>query len=336
MTDLPAFSAPSSPLFPRLRTSLADYLDTFQARRAAGETPFRTALANNSNAMLGAGTALLNGGRNAWSNAFQGFAQGSQMDQQRRQQAEDDRRRSEAEAAIASALGGAPQPFQDLAAAGVYDPGLGWLQDQYAAPADRPYTEDVNGVKRYIDTGEPVFPGVEAQPDGPDPTAEGALRDDYLKVDQDYRDVASQYQNISNLWQDDTGTSDIALVNSFQRMVDPGVAVREGEYAVIAGAAGIQQQVQLWFAQINNGVQLTPSQREQIKDTADRLYAASLRGHETVVDFFTQTALAYEFDPARIIVPWTMPQNGELPVVPSAENPFGIPATPPAARSWGL
>ena len=119
----------------------------------AGNRPFLGGLRDNSNALLlgGAGMAQGRGGFGP------GFAQGAQVDQanadQRRQLAEQE--------AYQQAVSGLQIPDSIAPIAPYLNPGQLAPVLLPQAPGDREMREDQNGVLRYVDTQEPVFPGVE-------------------------------------------------------------------------------------------------------------------------------------------------------------------------------
>lgn len=120
--------------------------------------PFIT---NNSNALMGFGMGMLGGGpsrSDAWASAFSGWSQGSALDQQRRAQEQAAAEEQAQREAIMAAIGGAPEPFQQLAGAGVYEPGMNWLMDQYAPPADPLMTVGANSAIYDRSTGEWIMP----------------------------------------------------------------------------------------------------------------------------------------------------------------------------------
>lgn len=125
-----------------------------QDRREQG-FPF---LSQNSGALLGAGMNLLNGGRDAWSNAFQGLSQGAQGDRQRAEQQRQEEERARLEEAVMGATGNAPPELQGLFAA-VPELGAQFALDEYTRSITPTgggmgggYVDEVrNGILGYVD-----------------------------------------------------------------------------------------------------------------------------------------------------------------------------------------
>lgn len=93
-----------------------------------------------------------------------------------------------------------------------------------------------------------------------------------------YNSVAAEAnglkQLISNAKHDPNGTSDIAIVNMFQRLADPGVAVREGDVALIQAAQGVLPRVNNVAAWIQKGNRLTPQTRANMLRLIDPIVNA--------------------------------------------------------------
>ena len=73
----------------------------------------------------------------------------------------------------------------------------------------------------------------------------------------------------------ETGVMDIALINIFQRMIDPGVSVREGDVELLQSAMGVQAKLGLWLNKVTGeGVKLTKEARAEM--------------FQLITDFYTQ------------------------------------------------
>lgn len=111
-------------LFPNIRTA-------FQPGEDGAASPFRQWRTDNSNALIGAGTALLNGGRNAWGNAGQGFLAGRQMDDQAAERRRQEQEQQQQQAALNALIAGAPAEaiptLEGLVAAGYGDAAAGYM-----------------------------------------------------------------------------------------------------------------------------------------------------------------------------------------------------------------
>ena len=71
------------------------------------------------------------------------------------------------------------------------------------------------------------------------------------------------------------GIRDIALINSYQRMIDPAT-VREGDVALQQASASAQERAGIYLARLREGKFLTPEQRTEMRRLADNFYYAYL------------------------------------------------------------
>lgn len=177
---------------------------------------------------------------------------------------------------------------------------------------DRERAADQNGVLRFIDNGQPVFPGVEAAPNVQD---EGALRDDFDRLTADIRDTVAAYSRIEAAYANPTGPGDIALIFAFMRMLDPASTVREGEFATAQQTTGIPGWIANLYNQAISGVRLNDQQRTEFLEQARMLREAAVARYDQVGEFFRGLATDYNFDPNRIVRP--------IDAVGAANDPLG-------------
>jgi hypothetical protein len=106
-----------------------------------------------------------------------------------------------------------------------------------------------------------------------------------------------------------TGAGDITAINAFQRMVDPGVAVREGDVALLQKAIpGFDR----WWLKVQNlavGDQLTPEVRKQLQKGADTILAARLKAGKANLDNFKKQAQDSGIDPKTLIPDFELPPS---------------------------
>jgi hypothetical protein len=91
------------------------------------------------------------------------------------------------------------------------------------------------------------------------------------------------------------GAGDITAINAFQRLVDPGVSVREGDVKLLQSASSwlARMNPSYWIEQLKQGSKLPPETREAMRTLARQMYAARARTYsERVGDVFKQQAAA--------------------------------------------
>lgn len=113
---------------------------------------------------------------------------------------------------------------------------------------------------------------------------------------------------------------DIAAINAFQRMVDPGVAVREGDVTLLQSALPKYQRVWLDAQNVlSSAGKLTPELRAQFSTIADELYKTRVaNANERTLPRFKKVATAAG-------IPFDLVGEEFSPEAPGAPNSGGIP-----------
>lgn len=86
------------------------------------------------------------------------------------------------------------------------------------------------------------------------------------------REVVQAFEKVRSAAQNPSPMSDIALIYSYMKMLDPGSVVREGEFATAQNAAGIPDQLRNRLNQWLKGGRLNPQQRQQIVAEARKVH----------------------------------------------------------------
>ena len=152
----------------------------------------------------------------------------------------------------------------------------------------RQTAKDRNDILRYVDNGEPVFPGVEDTIEelrGRDyNTIASGLRTEILRRNADFEDIANSWDRISA--SEPTAAGDLALIFNYMKMLDPGSTVREGEFANAQNAAGVPERVRAWWNNVKDGQRLTPEQRSDFLGQAQELFTASKERADQITNQF--------------------------------------------------
>ena len=114
---------------------------------------------------------------------------------------------------------------------------------------------------------------------------------------------------ISSLSKED-GFSDIAAINAFQRLIDPGVAVREGDVALIQSAISLFNRYDPKFIteKFSKGSKLPPADREKMRKLTMELTRMGLeKANKEVIPRFTQMASDAGLNPDYVIKPFDIP-----------------------------
>lgn len=106
------------------------------------------------------------------------------------------------------------------------------------------------------------------------------LRDDFLKESKSFSTVRDAYGRVVASGQGASPASDLSMIFSFMKMLDPGSVVREGEQATAANARGVDESVRSLYNRMLTGEKLTPGQRADFLGQAGRLWQREVKTHE--------------------------------------------------------
>lgn len=120
---------------------------------------------------------------------------------------------------------------------------------------------------------------------------------------------------------DPGAASDLELTRYSIQMIEPGMAVREGEQAAVLGSGSIPEQ---WKGQINktlsSGSALTPEVREGLKRLASRAYSSQKNAYDKALTYHQGLAVGRGLDPNMSIS-----YLGEAPAVESIFGRLNLP-----------
>lgn len=138
----------------------------------------------------------------------------------------------------------------------------------------------------------------------------------------DMLDIYTGWQGVQSGLKQDNGFGDITAINAFQRMVDPGATVREGDVALLQSASSLIDKVLSDYpiARLRDGAKLPDAVRQRMAATARDLYSTRSKNYnDTVGQQYRQQAAAVgvpfnligiDFEPAT---PVTAPAGGAQP-----------------------
>jgi len=154
-------------------------------------------------------------------------------------------------------------------------------------------------------------------------TQEGALRDDFTKLTQDFRTVQDAYNKIGEAAKAPTGAGDMSLLYSYVKLLDPGSVVRESEFATAAASGSFGERIQGLVSRIISGERLPDSLRKDFLDQAKGIYGAQKKGYDNVTKQYETLAKNYGVNPANVTTRFDTPE--------AVQPPAG--ATPPAGSA---
>jgi len=100
----------------------------------------------------------------------------------------------------------------------------------------------------------------------------------------------------------DTGAGDMGLLYGYMKLLDPGSAVRESEFATAAQSGSLPAQVQGWASKILTGERLPASTRKQFKEEAKVLLKAQADRYEETAKPYRRLAESAGVKPEDVIL----------------------------------
>jgi hypothetical protein len=156
--------------------------------------------------------------------------------------------------------------------------------------------------------------------------AEGKFRDDFTR---DFKPIADQTFAIQRLRaSEDNAAGDLALIFNYMKMLDPGSAVKEGEFANAQNATGIPDVIRNQWNKLQSGERLNPAQRASFKGQAEKLYEPYKKKGDQLKAAYTAGAKRNGLDPASILL--SVSQDEEAAAQP---GPVATPAAPTSTQA---
>jgi hypothetical protein len=161
----------------------------------------------------------------------------------------------------------------------------------------RERAQDENGVLRFVDTGERVFPQVEKLEDeltdADKFTRAKTIRDQISADTKDFTQIANAWDRISASAEAPSAAGDLALIFNYMKMLDPGSTVREGEFANAQNATGVPGQIRNLFNRVSTGERLSPPQRTDFLSQAQGIFEASKGRADNIINEYVSLGERY-------------------------------------------
>jgi hypothetical protein len=173
----------------------------------------------------------------------------------------------------------------------------------------------IAGQLSQVRTDNGMMPGLQAvemakqaaQAPGQGYARENGLRDEFTKLTGDFRVVQDAYNKIGEAAKTPSGASDMSLLYSYVKLLDPGSVVRESEFATAAASGSFGERVQGAVNRVISGERLPETLRKDFLDQAKGIYTAQKRGYDNVTDQYTELAKRYGLKPENVVTRFDMP-----------------------------
>lgn len=127
------------------------------------------------------------------------------------------------------------------------------------------------------------------------------LRGEFEKQSAEFVTVRDAYKTVLASAEDPSAAGDLSLIFAYMKMLDPGSAVKEGEYATAEKAAGVPEQIRSTYNRVFNGEKLGESQRRDFVDRAQRLYDTRLVDQDERSVRYSGLAETYGIPPEQVV-----------------------------------
>lgn len=168
-------------------------------------------------------------------------------------------------------------------------------------------------------------------------TEEGLRKEFHaLPIVKEWQAIASAFNQVRELSRNPTAASDIGMIFSYMKMLDPGSTVREGEFATAQNAAGVPDRVTNVYNNALNGERLNPEQRADFVASAAHVVLARKPQFDAAANQYRDLAKQYGVSPDRVARPSpTAKPKAAVPEVGTVSKGYrfkgGNPANP---ASW--
>lgn len=152
---------------------------------------------------------------------------------------------------------------------------------------------------------------------------------------REVENAASQIIELAKRDSDQPGPSDISLIFSFMKILDPGSVVRTEEFATAENAGGVPETVRNAYNKLLSGGRLTPELKREFASTAASVYNSRLNSYNTFVRDYRGLIEAEGADPDAQGVRLAEPITFGEPSTPG-ERPAGAGETFLTARDKEL
>lgn len=166
------------------------------------------------------------------------------------------------------------------------------------------------GQTRFDASGRPVATG------GVDPeqkrkrfTDANTLRDEYVNLTKDFRQVNDAYGRIVAAAENPSAAGDLALLTGYMKLIDPTTGVKEGEFANASNAAGVPEQVRNFYNRLVSGERMSDSMRADFSGQAKNLYTSHERTYEGIRGQYKTLAERNQLDPNDVLPEFRAPRK---------------------------
>lgn len=157
----------------------------------------------------------------------------------------------------------------------------------------------------------------------------------------DMSDIHTGWMGVQAGLKQRNGFGDVTAINAFQRMVDPGATVREGDVALLQSAASFKDTLlsEYPIEKLQSGAKLPEAVRERMRQVAEHLYRVRAQNYnDTVGNQYRKLAEAaqvpFELIGSEFVV--TPSASAMIEAIDPSGNIHHAPAGTPLPPGWRL
>ncbi len=120
---------------------------------------------------------------------------------------------------------------------------------------------------------------------------------------KEWQTVDNYYTRGLSLSGDNTGASDIGLIFSYMKVLDPTSVVREGEYATAQNSGSLPQNIINQYNKLLEGTKLTPEQRTNFVSTMKTSAKTQYEKLKPIINQYEEIAKDGDLKPESVIPP---------------------------------
>lgn len=159
-------------------------------------------------------------------------------------------------------------------------------------------------------------------------TLEGKYRDDFVR---DMKPITEQEFAFKRLnASQDNAAGDLALIFNYMKLLDPGSAVKETEFANAQNSAGVDERIRNVYNKVKSGEFLSVGQRKEFRSQASDLFKPYKEKGDKIRTAYKVEAKRTGIDPAAIFL--SAPEE-EQPQAAPQPGPVMTPAQPRATQA---
>jgi hypothetical protein len=149
----------------------------------------------------------------------------------------------------------------------------------------------------------------------------------WMPIQNNFQDIQASFNRINTLAGNKNSASDLGLIVSFTKMLDPGSVAREGEVALTQSAASALDQAAMWAPRLAGGKTLLPDNvRKMYVDAARDMYGAYEKTYQRLARDTQKRATEYGLSPDRIMLGYEAKEPVQSKTVQTPAMQMGIRA----------